>query len=171
MALVNEPLGNQAAGRTWLGSARAAAPGRQEEPKGPTGLQSAPCRQGQAGCVGRQAHILYPRVRLASAHGVWGGVSSAEAVWCLSRMLRDRREVPPQRVGQVVWSIPQMASRGQKRAGRPCCEGARWVPSPQPQFPHLQMGVVCRVMSGVEAHRKRPLNLRVDLGVAASGSS
>lgn len=128
MALVNEPLGNQAAGRTWLGSARAAAPGRQEEPKGPTGLQSAPCRQGQAACVGRQAHILYPRVRLASAHGVWGGVSSAEAVWCLSRMLRDRREVPPQRVGQVVWSIPQMASRGQKRAGRPCCEGARWVP-------------------------------------------
>lgn len=150
-------------------------PGRQVERKGPTGLQTASCRQGLAGRVGRQAHILYPRVRLASAHGVWGPVSSAGAVWCLLRMLLDRRELPPQRVGQVVWSIPEVASRGQKRAGGPALrEPGGWLggrPCPQPPFPHLQMGVVCCVMPRVEAHRRRPLNLRVDLGVAASGSS
>lgn len=53
VALVNEPLGDHMAGWAWLGSAGAAVLWASGGWKGLAGRPTAPCRQGQAGCLRR----------------------------------------------------------------------------------------------------------------------
>lgn len=91
-----------------------------------------PCAAGKGRVLGETEAVSGSFSRAAAAAisegepdlctGSLGSSDCAEVIWCLledGSLLRQEREMRPERAGEVAASIPEVADRGQQREGQP----------------------------------------------------